>query len=144
MSQQKFAPITSSLLARKGSAAPSVIPPQTVSRPLERRAIEPAKVVEPGLADVESDNLNALWLQHATALHHTHEHHDDPGKPKKLFVAMSHGEFERLSIACVKIGLSKHEIVRDALDYYFDQIARDLGRPCACMAAQDACSGNCS
>ena len=94
---------------------------------------------------VEAQQVDPLLLRHAMALHHPHDpHHDDPEKPKKLFVAMSYGEFERLAIASLKIGLSKHEIVRDALDYYFDQIARDLGTPCACIGGHDRCAGKCS
>jgi hypothetical protein len=142
VSSHRFTPVTSGLLARKGLAAPSVIHVHSLpTKPLQRAdGLEnPANIKS---AEIESGQIDRSLLQHEMP-HYTHDaHHDDPGKPRKLFVAMSYGEYERLSIASVKTGLSKHEIVRDALDRYFDKISHDLGKPCACIASD--CSSKCS
>ena len=60
--------------------------------------------------------------------------HDHDAHPKKLFVSLSHAEHERLAIAAVKTGLSRHQLIRDALDLYFEQLSRDLGQECRCVA----------
>ena len=46
----------------------------------------------------------------------------DPLRPKRLFIALSHREHERIAIAAVKTGLSRHELVRDALESYLDAV----------------------
>ena len=58
----------------------------------------------------------------------------DPLRPKRLFIALSHREHERIAIAAVKTGLSRHELVRDALESYLDQLARDMGAECHCIS----------
>jgi hypothetical protein len=133
VSQQKFAPITSSLLARKGGAMPSLMHTTMFSIAEQQRTMKE-----------EFARRTPEHPGHDAETHPAHDlHHDDPAKPKKLFVAMSHAEFERLAIASVKTGLSRHEIVRDALDFYFEQIARDLRQPCACVAGHSSCAGTC-
>jgi hypothetical protein len=67
----------------------------------------------------------------------------DPSRPKKLFISLSHREHERLAIASVKTGLDRHQLVRDALDAYFEQLSRDLHQGCACMSGLTGCSGSC-
>ena len=109
MSQTRFAPITAALLARKGSAAPSSMTGFAAAPVL------PAKDVPPPAAE--------------GAVHHEQETHH-----KKLFVSLSHAEHERLAIAAVKTGLTRHQLIRDALDLYFEQLSRDLGQECRCVA----------
>jgi hypothetical protein len=126
MSYARFAPITASLLARKGGAMPSSMMPPAIMPPfvpaVERAAPRPAAQAEP---------------------EHDHDASHDPTRPKKLFIALSHREHERLSIAAVKTGLSRHQLVRDALDAYFEQLSRDMHQECACMSGAKTCSGSC-
>jgi hypothetical protein len=111
MSQPRFAPITASLLARKGSAAPSsmngfVHAPPPLPTPAEKSEM-------PSFVEVHRE-------------HDTHH--------KKLFVSLSHPEHERLAIAAVKTGLTRHQLVRDALELYFEQLSRDMNHDCRCVA----------
>ena len=57
----------------------------------------------------------------------------DPARSKKLFIPLSHREHERLAIAAVKTGLNRHQLVRDALEMYFEQLSADMGDDCACI-----------
>jgi len=134
MSGPKFAPVTASLLARKGAAQPSLMP----------AAIEPSRRLEPVLMpqlqeashlDEHDMRLNLHDNLHCDGLAH------EPAPAKKLFVSLSHGEYERLAIAAVKTGLTRHQLVRDALDYYFEQLVRDIGSNCRCVSG---CAEKCS
>ena len=123
----RFAPITADLLARKGMATPSAMLPRHdfvrhVPPPPPRE--EPEPVV---LQDVDVDHIP-----------------HDPGRPKKLFIAMTHREHEQLAIAAVKTGLSKHRLVRDALEIYFEQLALDMGDDCPCITSGFGCRSGCS
>jgi hypothetical protein len=119
MSQPRFAPITAGLLARKGNAAPSSMSSFT---PV---AAPPPKPVEPPPSSAEHQSFSENDAQH-----------------KKLFVLLSHPEHERLAIAAVKTGLTRHQIIRDALDLYFEQLLADMGHDCHCVAGT-ACARSC-
>jgi hypothetical protein len=123
MSQPKFAPITASLLARKGSAAPSMMPAfmPSISRIMPEVPKPTPRLPEMPEASV-SDGHAGPEVPH------------DPARPKKLFVAFSHAEHERLAIAAVKTGLSRHQLVRDALEMYFEQLVQDMGHECHCVS----------
>lgn len=131
MSHARFAPITANLLARKGSAMPSTMMPHHpvpvfVETP---RPMAPSHAA-PAIAPQDND-------------HDTHLPHD-PARPKKLFIALSHREHERLAIAAVKTGLNRHQLVRDALEAYFEQLSYDMREGCACMSGAKTCSGSCT
>jgi hypothetical protein len=55
-------------------------------------------------------------------------------------VTLSAEEFERLGIAAIKKDCSRHHIVHAALNNYFNQLAAELPRRCACMANGSCCS----
>jgi hypothetical protein len=134
MSHARFAPMTASLLARKGGAVPSTIAPRYAAAPALSEMVRPpqpaaAVVTEAAMAPQDND--------HDTNLPH------DPSRPKKLFIALSHREHERLAIAAVKTGLDRHQLVRDALEAYFEQLSRDMREGCACMSGAKTCSGSC-
>jgi hypothetical protein len=81
----------------------------------------------------------------APVMEHDHDGHfpHDPSRPKKLFISLSHREHERLAIASVKTGMDRHQLVRDALDAYFEQLSRDMHEGCACMSGLTSCGGSC-
>ena len=116
MSQPRFARITAELLARKGAAMPSSVTGFAAATP-------PAKPVELPFAEG-----------------HAHREHDL--NHKKLFVSLSHPEYERLAIAAVKTGLTRHQLIRDALEQYFEQLSRDMGHDCRCVAGT-VCGRSC-
>ncbi|HTQ14551.1 MAG TPA: hypothetical protein VMH86_11805 [Rhizomicrobium sp.] len=111
MSQPRFAPITASLLARKGEAAPA-----------------PAK--QP-----------VAWLHEAAAVHEAGEMFPMPAgeKPHRIMVALSAREYETLGIAAVKKNTTRHRIAREAMDAYFAHLAREFNNACRCVsdAARD-------
>jgi len=124
MSHTRFAPMTAVLLARKGSAMPSAMAPLHPAPAY----VETPRIVSPPAAAPVQDNND----------HDTHPPHD-PSRPKKLFISLSHREHERLAIAAVKTGLDRHQLVRDALEAYFEQLSRDMREGCACMSGAKAC-----
>jgi hypothetical protein len=119
----RFAPVTASLLARKGSAMPSAMVPPPILPPFVPAASELPKSAQ----EADQDHPAAL----------------DPSRVKKLFIPLSHGEHERLAIAAVKTGLSRHQLVRDALEMYFEQLSADMGDDCACITGGFASRAGC-
>lgn len=118
MSYARFAPITASLLARKGAAMPSSMTPPFLPGPQSvARPPLPELLAVPPVPDSDHDGHPP----------------NDPSRPKKLFIAMTHREHERLAIAAVKTGLSRHQLMRDALEMYFEQLSADMGEDCACI-----------
>lgn len=130
----RFAPITASLLARKGAAMPSAMAhaatPAAILPPFVPMAVEQPKPAPQAIVAAEADQDSS---------HASH----DPSRTKKLFIPLSHAEYERLAIAAVKTGLSRHQLVRDALEMYFEQLSADMGDDCACItggfASRDGC-----
>jgi hypothetical protein len=122
MSQPRFAPITAGLLARKGSAMPSSITSPIASfTPIAAPPPMPRPAEPPPVAEM---------------------HPEPDAHHKKLFVSLSHPEHERLAIAAVKTGLTRHQIVRDALDIYFEQLLSDMGHECHCVSGT-VCARSC-
>lgn len=109
MSSAKFASITASLLARKGDASPSVIVPTAApSRPTW---------VPRDDQDFRSERRQP----------------DNAEKLRRFMVSMTREELERLDIAAIKRGATRHDIVRSALSDYFRKLSAELPYPCACM-----------
>ena len=109
MSSVKFAAITASLLARKGDAAPSVVVPvMSPPRPAWVPRDEKPSTSEPQ----QPENVE---------------------KPRRVMISLTPEELERLNIAAIKKGATRHDIVRGALNEYFRRLSAELPRPCACM-----------
>jgi hypothetical protein len=113
----KFAPITASLLAQKGDAAPSVVVPVTAS---PRAALVPRddRPAPPELPPFVFPNPRQP---------------DSAGKLRRIVVFIRPEELERLGIVAVKKGISRNDILRGALDDYFRKLSAEFSRPCACM-----------
>jgi hypothetical protein len=124
----RFAPITSHLLARKGDATPSAVkaplfwarepaapPPEPHPEPRpEPRFVAAPREMPPAPVSGE--------------------------KPHRMMITLSPAEFERLGIAAVKKGQTRHQVLRMALDAHLDRIKREYGA-CGCMAG--ACNAAC-
>ncbi|HUO89160.1 MAG TPA: hypothetical protein VMU08_08295 [Rhizomicrobium sp.] len=150
MSQPSFAPITSNLLVRKGLAAPSLLgteaslhwmgeskePSRAVVTPLPRRDDGP-------LVAPDSEPLPPPPPAPRTAAASTPPMPPDGsgGKPHKIMVTLTPAEFERLGIAAVKKGVTRHQIVRHALDLHLEELKREYGG-CGCMAT-GGCTQDC-
>jgi hypothetical protein len=66
-------------------------------------------------------------------------------RPHKVRIALSDAEFEAFGLAAVKRGISRQQILRGAVSRYLDELARDYGQICACLArgaGNQACGCN--
>ena len=127
MSSAKFAPMTSSLLARKGEAGPSLgaMPAQPAWRDWRGLAekLSPSTTLCEDSEDAEPPPMPIR----AVSIH-------APEHLRKLIIRLSPEEHERLGIAAVKKGVTRNQLVRAALDSYTEALLREYGRACACIA----------
>jgi len=123
VSQTKFTPITSRLLARKGDAVPSMVAAKTsiISRLAERTS--------PGASASPADGPDAAQPGPP-----------DTAKPHRMSVVLSASEYEKLGIAAVKKGVTRHQLVRTALDLHLERLRQEYAG-CACMGG--SCDGGC-
>jgi hypothetical protein len=63
-------------------------------------------------------------------------------KRHRMSLGLTQEEHERLGIVAVKKGLTRHQLMRDALDHYFDKLASDYKAECACIAT-GGCRNGC-
>jgi hypothetical protein len=166
MSGGKFAAITASLLARKGEAHPSSVPEfsktpilwSSSGRHVERRAEWPAEMPEhrepprpepirrePPVREVpRAEQLSSQIPRFSEfdAGAPDHPFHGSGEKKHRLSLALTSVEHEKLGIVAVKKGLTRHQLMREALDCYFDKLASEYKSNCACIATggcQNAC-----
>ena len=141
MSYAKFAPITASLLARKGEAAPSFGTKRPVAWTSELPALrEPVRDIPPSfVTGTEFAHVESAPVQHDVA---APKSVSAPEKPRRVVVSMSPCEFERLGIAAVKKGVSRHDLVRDTVNAYLAQLASELNHSCACLQDGSHCAGS--
>ena len=115
MSTPRFAPITASLFARKGDATPSAV------------------IAKPSLLWTREPNAPPPAVPHES---HTPPPPPPPAeaeRPHRMMIALTTNEFEKLGIAAVKKGVTRHQIIRTALDLHLDRLKREYGG-CGCMA----------
>lgn len=125
MSNPRFAPITSSLLARKGDALPSSMAAKP-SLFWAREAPPPPpapRLDAPHTAPLPPDP-------------------PDVAKPHRMMVTLSASEFEKLGIAAVKKGLTRQQVLRIGLDAHLERLKREYGG-CGCMAMGGGCTDGC-
>ena len=123
MSSAKFEAVSASLLARKGDAAPSLVLPVMAS---PRPALVPRHDRRvPKLPPFPSEPRQP----------------DNAEKLRRIVLSVTHEDLERLSIAAIKTGATRHDIVRSALHDYFRKVSADLPHPCACMDVESCSCG---
>jgi hypothetical protein len=117
----KFAAITSSLLARKGEAAPWA---DNDRAPLDWRTAAPPPPVmaspPPRAVAVPSLPLTA------------------PDQVKRCTVKLSHRDYERLGIMAVKKDVTRQQFLQSALSRVLDELAHEFPTGCSCIG------GNCA
>jgi hypothetical protein len=67
---------------------------------------------------------------------------DPPPRAHRIVVTLCDAEHQALGIAAVKKGVTRHQIVRDALNRHLTQLARDYGA-CACIGLGQPCARSC-
>lgn len=140
MSYAKFAPITAGLLARKGEAAPSFGTKRPVAWTSDLPALrEPERDIPASFATgsefaqiEKASPENAVPASKAGGI---------AEKPRRVVVSLSPCEFERLGIAAVKKGLSRHDLVRDTVNAYLARLAVEMNR-CACLDDGSQCANS--
>jgi hypothetical protein len=120
VSQIRFTPITSNLLSRKGDAAPSAV----AGKP----SLVRANGSLPHFASAQAKPPAATP--------------PDGVKSHRMMVTLSASEFEKLGIAAVKKGVTRHQMVRTALDLYLEQLRQEFGT-CSCMTLDGTCMAGC-
>jgi hypothetical protein len=141
--RQKFAPITSNLLARKGDAKPW----QPPSHGLRELVLVSSHESVTGLpADFRAESPQPCNESDSEALPRI-KTAANPGAPrertKRFSLALSPAEFERLGVAAVKRGISRQQILRESMEFYLTDIAQTLMVPCECLS-ESSCQRNCS
>jgi hypothetical protein len=116
MSGAKFASITASLLARKGEAQPWN-----------------------GTGMPETEKVSLPWRSFVPEALAVSPPPPPPVKDRSCSVRMSPHDYERLGILAVKSGVTRQQLLKDALAKFLTDKARDYG--CACLGA---CNNNCS
>ena len=155
MSAHKFAPITSNLLARKGEAMPAALGGETKSayvwnatdaplqyRPIPREAA-PANAIQVLPDTDEAMSISPEQDPELTGGPSFADHVVHAGEKKhRLSLPLTQQEHERLGIVAVKRGMTRHQLMRHALDDYFARLAREYANACACLAT-GGCRNNC-
>jgi hypothetical protein len=149
MSNPRFSPITSDLLARKGDATPSTLAtkPSLFWRRAAAPVAEPLRPAAEPVRPAAEPARPAPDLRMAPDLRRTPEPPPaaappplpDGPRPHKMMVTLSAGDYEKLGIAAVKKGLTRHQLLRVAIDLHLERLKREYGG-CGCMALGP---GNC-
>jgi len=121
MSQGKFASITSSLLARKGEAAP-----WGERTPLPWREAPPLAPAPMPMSAPISTSVRPAPLP--------------PDAVKRCTVRLSLNDYERLGIMAVKKDITRQQFLQSALARVLDELAREFPAGCSCVGG---CGQNC-
>jgi hypothetical protein len=122
VSQIRFTPVTSNLLARKGDAAPSAVA---------------------GKASFVRSNGAAMPLATGAQLKPAAEPPVSlDAKPHRMMVRLSANEFEKLGIAAVKKGMTRHQLLRVAFELHLERLKQEFGG-CSCMTVYCTCMAGC-
>ena len=138
MSQSKFAPVTSSLLVRKGEAGPSRV--LAAERAVTWLA-DAARRVETDASEhkfVYSPDESSHGMQHGDG-----GHYGAGEKPRRIVLNLTPHEYETLGLVAVKKGSSRHRLAQEALDAYFEWLVAEYGEACTCIAGGALCRCEC-
>ncbi|HEY4266286.1 MAG TPA: hypothetical protein VGM72_13280 [Micropepsaceae bacterium] len=62
-----------------------------------------------------------------------------PGKTRRLTVSVSPSEYETLGLVAVKKNVTRHQLVRSALDEYLALLVDEYGEGCRCIYTGCSC-----
>ena len=134
MSRPKYAPITSSLLVRKGEAQPWHQP----GSDLAEFAVHLRRFDAPPVAEFKRETF---------ADHREHELHDHAAQnaapdehTRRYTLRLSPSEYERFGIIAVKKEISRQQVLRQAVEQYLAAVQQEYRSQCGCLGA---CRGAC-
>ena len=131
MTHSKFAPVTASLLVRKGEAAPSPVATQP-----------PAAVT--WLSDVSRRAPSPDAQEHKFVFHQSEPDVDHgPEKLRRIVLNLTPHEYETLGLVAVKKNSTRHQLAQEAMDAYFDWLMSEYGEACSCIAGGVLCRCEC-
>ena len=133
MNRTEAAPLSATLLARKGAARPTASParlfaiPQPAQPPGASPAPSPARAPAPGPAPAS-----------APVPAYTHDQGDGlPGDRRRITLRLDHKRHVRLKLAAAHLEASIQDIMTAALDAHLARVAPDIeGGFCACLARE--------
>ena len=135
MTHNKFAPVTASLLVRKGEAAPSSV-----------ASMPPAPVT--WLSDVSRRAPGHQTAEHKFVFHQSEP--DVPGHPgdhseklRRIVLNLTPHEYETLGLVAVKKNSTRHQLAQEAMDAYFEWLMSEYGEACSCIAGGVLCRCEC-
>ena len=146
MSRQRFTPVTSNLLVRKGEAKPWRAKASDLDQ-YSDFAPRPQNLPEAPDGDYRHSPDYRRWEPApetkvgVESKHHEHSDHvvsDDHGK--RCSIRLSHEEYERIGIVAVKRNISRQQVLRQAIDNYLDDARREFQSTCGCLGN---CRGDC-
>ena len=138
MSQGKYAPITSSLLVRKGEAAPSPI--ESPARPVTWLSEVPRKKPD------EVSEPRFVYAPEEQAMNSPPGASGKPenDKPRRIVLNLTAHEYETLGLVAVKKGSTRHDLAQAAIDAYFEWLVAEYGEMCNCIVGGARCRCECS
>jgi hypothetical protein len=146
----KFAPITSSLLVRKGEAAPSPMTPPTSAtppvypRPVGTRLVTVLSEVA-RRKSVETVEPRYVYVpEEPAAVGTICETRGDADKPRRIVLNLTAHEYETLGLVAIKKGSSRHLLAQAALDAYFEWLVAEYGEACNCIVGGALCRCECT
>jgi hypothetical protein len=135
LSYAKFSPITASLLARKGEAAPSLAAKRAVDWTSDAPAVfEPLREIRAAFATAPESPHPEHAFANPEPAHIAHK--------RRIVVSLDPCEFERLGIAAVKKGMGRPDLVRAVMNDYLARLASELNGRCACLRDGSQCTGS--
>jgi hypothetical protein len=126
--------MTSTLLARKGEAGPSLGPGKTNPGWHDWREMAPRAGSAFAALSALPEYVRPVEQSAISHPAHAHTAGVDSDHPRKIIIKLSQEEHERLAIAAVKKGVTRNQLVRAALDAYADALLQEYGKACACIA----------
>ena len=133
MNGGKFASLTAGLLVRKGEARPSLFPAASVVNLPRPHAAAPARQSPPSETPPPARRGSGPGNPPPPSAP------DGSAKPRRLMVALSAIEFETLGHMSVKKGLTRHQLLRNALDEYMALLGEEYGEDCHCIYTGCSC-----
>ena len=122
----KFSPITS-LLVRKGEAAPSRVP-QKLRLAHDRSQSNPSPegrfVFSPDEASIGEKDCAGE-------------------KPRRIVLTLTPHEYETLGLVAVKKGVTRHDLAQSAMTAYFEWLVSEYGEACSCIVGGALCRCEC-
>jgi hypothetical protein len=137
MDDSKYAPVTADLLVRKGDAAPSTVSTKNSNGASRRRS----KPKQDALALTHSNVVAMNGFRVPEGIFDKTATQQAPKKPHKIMIALSDEQHETLGLIAAKKGFTRHQVVRNALEGYFEWLADEFGSTCRCIST--TCSAGC-